>query len=161
MASDDAQRFQIRDDLLPRLFETTSVRAEWIHFSGGGYFDKHFSMFTSDTAPDLYCYTPAYVVESVAANGLRNLTPLIKRDTYGRSDYPERAIVQYTYQGNRHGFPQDFPTRALCSNPEQPGGVQARRRPAPARQLRPQPQHTELAGLPGDRPPALLLLCCP
>ena len=37
MASGDAERFQIRDNLLPRLLETTGVRGEWIHFSGGDY----------------------------------------------------------------------------------------------------------------------------
>lgn len=118
MASGDAQRFQIRDDLMPQLLETTGVKGEWIHFSGAGYYDKLFAMLASDTAPDLIYYTPAYFIEFVVANWLRNLTPLIKRDKYDLADYPERAIAQYTYQGNQHGFPQDFPTRALFYNPE-------------------------------------------
>jgi multiple sugar transport system substrate-binding protein len=118
MASGDAERFQIRDNLMPLLLETTGVKGEWIHFTGAGYYDKLFAMLASDTAPDLIYYTPAYFIEFVVNNWLRNLTPLIKRDKYDLSDFPERAIAQYTYQGNQHGFPQDFPTRALFYNPE-------------------------------------------
>src|SRR3990170_280686 len=49
MASGDAERFQIRDNLMPRLLETTGVKGEWIHHSGGGYNEKLFAMLASDT----------------------------------------------------------------------------------------------------------------
>ena len=119
MATGDAERFQIRDNLMPRLLETTGVKGEWIHFTGAGYYDKLFSMFASDTAPDLFLFAPNYFAQFVTENILRNVTPLIKRDKYDLSDFPERAIQQYTWQNNnQYGFPQDFPTRALFYNVE-------------------------------------------
>jgi multiple sugar transport system substrate-binding protein len=118
MATGDPERFQIRDALLPRLLETTGVKGEWIHFTGSGYYDKLVAMMASDTAPDLFLFAPNLFVEYVTSNRLRNLTPLIKRDKYDLSDFPEKAIQQYMWQGNQHGFPQDFPTRALFYNVE-------------------------------------------
>jgi multiple sugar transport system substrate-binding protein len=118
MATGDPERFQIRDNLMPALRDTTGVKGEWIHFSGNGYYDKLLSMMAGDTAPDLFLFAPSYFAEFVSVNRLRNLTPLIKRDKYDLSDFPERAIAQYTWQGNQHGFPQDFPTRSLFYNPQ-------------------------------------------
>jgi multiple sugar transport system substrate-binding protein len=118
MATGDAERFQIRDGLMPRLLETTGVTGEWIHFTGAGYYDKLLAMMAADSAPDLFLFAPSYFAEFVTTGRLRNVTPLIKRDKYDLSDYPERAIAQYTWQGNQHGFPQDFPTRALFYNVE-------------------------------------------
>jgi multiple sugar transport system substrate-binding protein len=116
MASGDAERFQIRDSLMPRLLETTGVRGEWIHFSGGDYNQKLISMLASDTAPDLIYFAPNLFVQFVTENLLRNLTPLIKRDKFDLSDFPEKGISQYVWQQNQYGFPQDFPTRALFYN---------------------------------------------
>jgi multiple sugar transport system substrate-binding protein len=118
MATGDPDRFAIRDGLMPKLLETTGVKGEWIHFSGPGYYDKLLSMMAGDTAPDLFLFAPSYFAEWVHTNRLRNLTPLIKRDRYDLSDFPEKSIQQYTWQGNQHGFPQDFPTRALFYNVE-------------------------------------------
>jgi multiple sugar transport system substrate-binding protein len=117
MATGDPDRLQIRDNLMPRLLETTGVKGEWIHFSGPGYYDKLFAMMASDTAPDLYLFAPSYFAQFVTVNRLRNVTPLIKRDKYDLSDFPPRAIAQYTWQSNQYGFPQDFPTRSLFYNP--------------------------------------------
>ena len=105
MASGDAERFQIRDNLLPRLLETTGVRGEWIHHSGAGYNEKLIAMLASDTAPDLIYFAPNLFVQFVTENLLRNLTPLIKRDRYDLSDSPEKGIAQYVWQGNQYGFP--------------------------------------------------------
>jgi multiple sugar transport system substrate-binding protein len=118
MATGDAERFQIRDNLMPLLLDQTGVKGQWIHYSGDGYYDKLFAMMSSDTAPDLYLFAPAYFIEFTTSGKLHNLTPLIKRDKYDLSDFPERAIAQYTWQGNQFAFPQDFPTRALFYNPE-------------------------------------------
>jgi len=118
MATGDAERFQIRDGLMPLLEETTGVKGEWIHHAGAAYYDKLFSMMASDTAPDLFLFAPSYFAELVTSTRLRNVTPLIKRDKYDLSDFPEKAIVQYTWQGNQFGFPQDFPTRSLFYNVE-------------------------------------------
>lgn len=118
MATGDAERTQIRDGLLPRLEDTTGVKGQWIHFSGNGYYDKLFAMMASDTAPDLFLFAPSYFVEFVSVNRLYNVTPLIKRDRYDLADFPEKAIAQYTWQGNQYAFPQDFPTRALFYNVE-------------------------------------------
>jgi multiple sugar transport system substrate-binding protein len=118
MATGDQERFQIRDNLMPLLEQTTGVKGEWIHFSGTGYYDKLISMMASDTAPDLFLFAPNLFVEYVTTNRLYNVTPLIKRDKYDLSDFPEKSIAQYTWQGNQYGFPQDFPTRALFYNVE-------------------------------------------
>jgi multiple sugar transport system substrate-binding protein len=118
MATGDAERSQIRDGLLPRLEETTGVKGQWIHATGTGYYDKLFSMMASDTAPDLFLFAPSYFVELASTSRLRNVSPLIKRDKYDLADFPEKSILQYTWQGNQHGFPQDFPTRALFYNVE-------------------------------------------
>ena len=111
MASGDADRFQIRDNLMPRLLETTGVRGEWIHHSGAGYNEKLFAMLASDTAPDLIYFAPNLFVQFITDNILRNLTPLIRRDKYDLSDFPERGIAQYVWQGNQYGFPlcQTYP----------------------------------------------------
>jgi multiple sugar transport system substrate-binding protein len=118
MATGDAERFQIRDNLMPQLLETTGVKGEWIHFNGNGYYDKLLSMMAGDTAPDLFLFAPSYFAEFVSVNRLRNVSVLIKRDKYDLSDFPERSIAQYTWQGNQHGFPQDFPTRSMFYNPQ-------------------------------------------
>src|SRR5688500_18028119 len=116
LASGDADRFQIRDNLLPRLLETTGVKGEWIHHSGAGYNEKLITMLASDTAPDLIYFAPNLFAQFVTENLLRNLTPLIKRDKYDHSDFPEKGISQYVWQGNQYGFPQDFPTRSIFYN---------------------------------------------
>ncbi|CAA9228590.1 MAG: hypothetical protein AVDCRST_MAG77-857, partial [uncultured Chloroflexi bacterium] len=118
MATGDAERFAIRDGLMPKLLETTGVKGEWIHFNGAGYYDKLLSMMAGDTAPDLFLFAPSYFAEWVYTKRLQNLTPLIKRDKYDLSDFPEKSIQQYTWQTNQYGFPQDFPTRALFYNVE-------------------------------------------
>ena len=82
MATGDADRFQIRDRLMPRLAETTGVKGEWVHFSGAGYYDKLFAMMAADTVPDLFLFAPSYFAELVTTSRLRTLSPLIKRDRY-------------------------------------------------------------------------------
>ncbi|MBI3970874.1 MAG: sugar ABC transporter substrate-binding protein [Chloroflexi bacterium] len=117
MAWGDPDRYRIRDGLVSRIMETTGVKAEWIHTTGGNeYYDKLQAMAASDTAPDLFLFAPSYFMEFVHANRLANLTPLIKRDKYDLSDFPEPSLTQYAWQGNQLGFPQDFPTRGLFYN---------------------------------------------
>jgi len=118
MATGDPERSQIRDGLLPQLEATTGVKGQWIHATGTGYYDKLFAMMASDTAPDLFLFAPSYFVELASTSRLRNVSPLIKRDKYDLADFPEKSIAQYTWQGSQHGFPQDFPTRALFYNVE-------------------------------------------
>ena len=112
MASGDAERFQIRDNLMPRLLETTGVRGEWIHYSGSDYNQKLIAMLASDTAPDLIYFAPNLFVQFVTENLLRNLPPLIKRDKYDLSDFPEKGLSQYVWQQNQYGFPlcQTYPS---------------------------------------------------
>ncbi len=117
MAWGDANRTRIRDGMVPTIREQTGVSAEWIHTTGGAeYYDKLQAMVASDTAPDLFLFAPSYFMEFTHAGRLRALTPLIKRDRYDLTDFPEASLVQYTWQGAQLGFPQDFPTRCLFYN---------------------------------------------
>ncbi|HEX2513970.1 MAG TPA: sugar ABC transporter substrate-binding protein, partial [Chloroflexota bacterium] len=118
MAWGDTERMRIRDGLVPRIQDTSGVKAEWIHTGDGGaaYYDKLQSMVASDTAPDLFLFAPSYFLEFVQANRLAALTPMIKRDRYDLADFPAPSIEQYTWQGTQQGFPQDFPTRGLAYN---------------------------------------------
>ena len=112
MTSGDAERFQIRDNLMRLLLETTRVRGEWIHFSGADYNQKLIAMLASDTAPDLIYFAPNLFVQVVTENLLRNLTPLIKGQVRPLR-LPEKGIAQYA--GKRiNMIPSRFPdARAL------------------------------------------------
>jgi multiple sugar transport system substrate-binding protein len=80
------------------------------------YNDKLQSMVAGGTPPDVFWFNPALFLQYTRRGFFLDLTPLIRRDRYDLSDFPEKAIEQYSWEGKHWGMPKDFPTRGMFFN---------------------------------------------
>jgi multiple sugar transport system substrate-binding protein len=102
-----------------RLFEqkTPGLKAELDNAPGGDdYNNKLQSMTAGGTPPDVYWFNPALFLVYQRRGFFLDLTPQMAREKFDLSDFPDKAIEQYSWQNKHWAMPKDFPTRGLFAN---------------------------------------------
>jgi multiple sugar transport system substrate-binding protein len=83
---------------------------------GAGYNDKLQAMTAGGTPPDVFWFNPALYLVYTRRGFFLDLTPHMRRDKFDLSDFPEKAIEQYTWENKHWAMPKDFPTRGMFYN---------------------------------------------
>jgi multiple sugar transport system substrate-binding protein len=95
--------------------EHPGLKAE-LDNGSAGYADKLAAATAGGEPPDVFWFDPALFLEYARRGFLLDLAPLIRRDKYDLTDFFERALAQYEWQGKRYGMPKDFPARGMYFN---------------------------------------------
>ncbi|MBI3973540.1 MAG: sugar ABC transporter substrate-binding protein [Chloroflexi bacterium] len=80
---------------------------------GSGYADKLQAMTAAGTPPDAFWFNPSLYLVYVRRGFFLDLSPVIRRDKYDLSDFAEKSLQQYNWEGKQWAMPKDFPTRGM------------------------------------------------
>ena len=93
------------------------IKAELDNTPGGNaYNDKLQAMTAGGTPPDVFWFNPALFLVYMRRGFFLELTPILRRERFDLSDFPDKAIEQYSWEGKNWAMPKDFPTRGLFYN---------------------------------------------
>jgi len=103
-----------------KLFEQKypGIKAELDNTPGGGAAvnQKVQTMTASGTPPDLFWFGPALFLQYARAGFFLDMASRMRRDRFDLSDFPDKAIEQYSLETRRLAMPKDFPTRGMYFN---------------------------------------------